>query len=144
MKITKTELKTYTVNATPERYDVSQEVNAANHKEFATIVSNTLAARDIDGFTIQEVNGYWQGTPEKSYIITVATDATSDKIEAVCDSLRHRYDQDAVMLTYPDGRVALQRHNKKHKQNIQELVRLAGLTFSFTSIIMIFCDIKYF
>ena len=126
MTITKTDLRVFTINATPEQsleqYQKAlagampsdkklnqsevKKINALAHKEYAATVSTVLRARGIDGFTITEVARYWQGTPEKSYIITVATDATDDSIEAACDSLRHRYNQDAVMLTYPDGRVA--------------------------------------
>lgn len=106
MTITNTELKTYTINATPERYDEDASVNKARHATYGATVAAIFSARDIDGFTIQEVAGYWQGESEKSYIITVATDKDSEVIEAACDSLRHRYNQDAVMLTYPDGRVA--------------------------------------
>lgn len=106
MTITNTELKTYIINATPERYDVSKETNETNHSQYATIVSTTMQLKKIDGFTIQSVTGYWQGQAEKSYIITVATDEAASVIEDVCDLLRAQYNQDAVMLTYPDGRVA--------------------------------------
>lgn len=106
MKITTTEFRTFTINATCERLDASEAENTKRHNGYAMTVCNALGAFGIDGFTLQKVNGYWRGTAEKSYIITVATDATDDAIERVCESLRAMYDQEAVMLTYPNGTVA--------------------------------------
>ena len=98
-------MQLYTINATPERYDVSEEENLTKHKGYAQVVSSVLNTAGIDGFTIQEVQGYWQGIPEKSYIITVATDKSSWHIDRVAELLRDRYNQDAVMVTYPDNSV---------------------------------------
>ena len=106
MTITKTDLRTFTLNATPERYNLSKAENDKRHADYAATVSQALKSENIDGFTIQEVAGYWQGQAEKSYIISVATDNTDDSIERVASVLREAYEQDAVMLTYPDGRVA--------------------------------------
>lgn len=96
-------MQLYTINATPERYDVSDEENLTRHKTYAITVSHALASVGIDGFAIQEVQGFWQGVAEKSYIITVLTDKSSCDIDRVAELLRNRYDQDAVMVTYPDG-----------------------------------------
>ena len=96
-------MQKYTINATPERYDVTKDENVNRHKTYAIVVSNALTSVGIDGFTIQEVQGYWQGKPEKSYIITVATEKSSWFIDRVAELLRDRYNQDAVMVTYPDG-----------------------------------------
>ena len=98
-------MQQYTINATPERYDVSDEVNAIRHKNYSIAVSSALSSVGIDGFTMQEVQGYWQGKPETSYIITVATDKSSLHIDRVAELLRDRYNQDAVMVTYPDNSV---------------------------------------
>ena len=98
-------MQLYTINATPERYDVTEEVNDERHKNYAITVSNALSSVGIDGFTIQEVQGYWQGVPEKSYIITVLTDKSSGDIDKVAELLRDRYNQDAVIVTYPDSSV---------------------------------------
>ena len=98
-------MQLFTINATPERYDVTEAENLKRHKTYAIVVSHALQAVGIDGFTIQEVQGYWQGIPETSYIITVATDKSSWHIDRVCELLRDRYNQDAVMVTYPDGSV---------------------------------------
>lgn len=97
-------MKLYTINATPERYDVSEEENIKRHKTYAIVVSHAFASVGIDGFTIQEVQGYWQGVPEKSYIITVATD-NEGAIDKIAERLRDMYNQDAVMITYPDNSV---------------------------------------
>lgn len=106
MTITKTELKTYTLNATPERYNLTQAENDKRHADYAATVSQALKSENIDGFTIQAVKGYWESVAEKSYIITVATDKDASSIERVAAVLREVYEQDAVMLTYPDGTVA--------------------------------------
>lgn len=97
-------MQLYTINATPERYDVSKTENEKRHKNYAMTVSMALKAVGIDGFTIQEAQGYWQGNPERSYVITVAHNSSSD-IDFVCEILRDTYDQDAVMVTYPDNTV---------------------------------------
>ena len=98
-------MQLYTINATPERYDVSEEENAKRHKTYAITVSHAFASVGIDGFTIQEVQGYWQGVPEKSYIITVITDKLSRNVDRVAELLRNRFNQDAVIVTYPDNSV---------------------------------------
>lgn len=98
-------MRLYTINATPQRYDVSDEENAKRHLGYARYVSDALANFGIDGFTIQQVEGYWQGLSEISYIITVATDKGDLTIDMVCDMLRLQYNQDAVMVTYPDNSV---------------------------------------
>ena len=110
-------MQLYIINATPQRYDVSDDENARRHAGYATNVSDVLSRWGIDGFTIQEVQGYWQGKPERSYIITVALDKqipvdtgegslNSDTIiKAVAGELRDMYNQDAVMVTYPDSSV---------------------------------------
>lgn len=98
-------MQLFTINATPQRYDVSDTENAKRHIGYARTVSHALSSVGIDGFTIQEVEGYWHGLSEKSYIITVATDKSSDVIDKVAEILRDRFDQDAVMITYPDNSV---------------------------------------
>ena len=97
-------MQLYTINATPERYDVTEEVNDERHKNYAITVSNALSSVGIDGFTIQEVQGYWQGVAEQSYIITVACEDVK-VIERFAESIRGVYDQDAVMIAYPNGSV---------------------------------------
>lgn len=97
-------MQLFTINATPERFDVSEVENARRHKNYAITVSDILSSVGIDGFTIQQVEGYWQGLSEISYIITVATD-NSEVIDNVAELLRDRYNQDAVMVTYPDNSV---------------------------------------
>ena len=96
-------MQLFTINATPERYDVTKAENVKRHAGYARTVYNALSSVGIDGFTIQEVQGYWQGVAEQSYIITVATDLSSDVIDKVAEILRDMYNQDAVMVAYPDG-----------------------------------------
>ena len=96
-------MQLFTINATPERYDVTKAENVKRHAGYASTVSSVLNTAGIDGFTIQEVQGYWQGVAEQSYIITVATELGG--IDIVAEKLRSIYNQDAVMVTYPDGSV---------------------------------------
>lgn len=97
-------MKLYTINATCEqvKYTISQ--NRANHKVYANRVSEVLAQHKIDGFTIERVEGRWQGIAEKSYKISVALEDGSI-LDRVCETLRDMFQQDAVMLTYPDNSV---------------------------------------
>lgn len=97
-------MKLYTINATPEQVKYTKQQNAQHHKVYATTVAEILAEHKIDGFTIERVDGYWQGVPEKSYKISVAIEDDS-VIDTICELLRDTYQQDAVMLTSPDNTV---------------------------------------
>jgi len=97
-------MQLYTINATPERYDATESENVKRHAGYARYVSEALDNFGISGFTMVEAVGYWENTREKSYIITVASDNVKN-VELVCDMLRLQYNQDAVMLTYPDNSV---------------------------------------
>lgn len=97
-------MQLYTINATCERPEFDKYKQELYHDRYAGNVSDVLSRFGIDGFTMQEVLGYWQGVPEKSYIITVATD-NEGAIDKICERLRSMYNQDAVMVTYPDNSV---------------------------------------
>ena len=97
-------MQLYTINATCERPEYDNDTQARHHREYANTVCNALATHNIDGFTLQEVQGYWQGLSETSYIITVAHTNSGD-IDKICEILRDMYNQDAVMVTYPDNSV---------------------------------------
>lgn len=97
-------MKLYTINATPEQGKYTIQQNRDNHKSYPARVAEVLAQHKIDGFTIERVEGYWQGVPEKSYKISVAVDDGSI-LDEVCELLRDMFQQDAVMLTSPDNNV---------------------------------------
>jgi len=97
-------MKLYTINATCEQHKYTIAENRANHKVYAARVAELLQQHNIDGFTIERVEGYWQGVPEKSYKIGVATD-NGIELDRVCELLRDMFQQDAVMLTSPDNSV---------------------------------------
>ena len=97
-------MKLYTINATCEQIKYTKQINKARHAKYPDMVSHILQGYGIDGFTIQTVQGYWQGVAEKSYIITVATD-DEVIVDRVAETLRYMYNQDAVMVTYPDNTV---------------------------------------
>lgn len=97
-------MKLYTINATCEQHKYTLAENRANHRKYASSVAKLLSQHKIDGFTIEKVSGYWQGVPEKSYKISVATD-DGESLDRVCELLRDMFQQDAVMLTSPDNSV---------------------------------------
>lgn len=97
-------MQLYTINATCEQVKYTIQQNRENHKGYANSVAEILAEHKIDGFTIEQVFGYWQGVPEKSYKISIATDDDTS-IDKVCEMLRDTFQQDAVMVTYPDNTV---------------------------------------
>ena len=99
-------MQLYTINATWVRPDDSDMIKLqySDGAIYKRVISDMLASYGIDGFTIQEVQGYWQGVPEKSYIITVACEDVKT-IERFAESMRSVYNQDAVMIAYPDGSV---------------------------------------
>lgn len=97
-------MKLYTINATCEQGKYTIQQNRDNHKSYSSRVAEVLAQHKIDGFTIERVDGYWQGVPEKSYKISVATD-DGEALDKVCELLRDMFQQDAVMLTTPDNSV---------------------------------------
>jgi len=97
-------MQLYTINATCEQHKYTIQQNKDNHKSYPARVAEVLAQHKIDGFTIEQVYGYWQGVPEKSYKIGVATE-DGNTIDKVCELLRDMFQQDAVMVTYPDNSV---------------------------------------
>ena len=97
-------MKLYTINATCEQVKYTRTQNEDNHKHYSASVAEILSEHKIDGFTIERVGGYWQGVPERSYKISIATD-DEGVLDKVCEMLRDTFQQDAVMLTYPDNSV---------------------------------------
>lgn len=112
-------MKLYTLNATPmRRWDQLEAPASDSHldtrkkdidsinkmalEEYPRVVARVLAKHGIDGFTIYKVDGYWQGVPEVSFKIEVATDGG---VGMIASELRDLYNQDAVMVTHPDNTV---------------------------------------
>ena len=99
-------MKLFTINATPVRDDMGDEINAERLLNYRGEVSTVLARRGIDGFTIYPVTGYWQGVQEDSFKIEIATDVkNAHTVNSIAKELRDMYNQDSVMVTYPDGYV---------------------------------------
>lgn len=99
-------MRLYTINATPVRVSNSDKLNNTPVDKYPRRVSEILASNGINGFTIEKVQGYWQGVPEISYKIGIATDGIDD-IMSICNTLKDVFNQEAVMLTYPDNSVEL-------------------------------------
>ena len=113
-------MKLYTITATPIRsYKQLDETTqkSINHKQqtlkginnvavayYPETVAEILATYNIDGFTIYKVQGFWQGNAEESFKIELALEG-GFAIKAIAIELRDKYNQDAVMLTHPDGTV---------------------------------------
>ncbi len=97
-------MQLYTINATPLRDKKDTDKNNSLMACYPSIVTKTLSRYDIEGFTMYEVLGYWQGIGERSYKIEIATD-DAISIRMICQDLRDKYNQDAVMLTNPDNTV---------------------------------------
>ena len=97
-------MQLFVINATPVRVDVDAQENTKRLAEYASNVATILGEDGLDGFTLEKVQGYWQGIAEDSFNIKVATDK-ADIIRKACAKLRDKYNQDAVMLTLPDNTV---------------------------------------
>lgn len=97
-------MKLYIINATCEQHKYTIQQNKNNHKLYTARVAEVLAQHNIDGFTIESVEGYWKGVPEKNYKISVAVDDGSI-LDNVCELLRDMFQQDSVMLTMPNNTV---------------------------------------
>lgn len=100
-------MKLYTINATPIRTENSKDQNDSLMACYPSVLHKILANYGIDGFTMYEVIGYWKGVGERSYKIEIARpESESDGIMyEICEKLRDKYDQDSVMLTYPNNTV---------------------------------------
>lgn len=83
-------MKLYTINATSIRPEYSDKINQARFDSMPYMLSDTFKSVGIDGFTLYEVIGFWQGEREPSYKIEVLTE--------LCEQIRHVYNQDAVIL----------------------------------------------
>lgn len=97
-------MKLYTINATCEQHKYTPEENKLHHTVYAASVAEILQEHKIDGFTIERVDGYWQGVPERSYKISIALEDDSE-LDTICEKLRDTYQQDAVMLTDSNNNV---------------------------------------
>lgn len=99
-------MQLYTINATPVRTEYNESVNNARCEAYPEMVSRVCQQNGIDGFTIIPVTGYWQGVKEVSYKIEVAVESELEHvIDEIAKELGSLYNQDAVMITYPDNSV---------------------------------------
>ena len=98
-------MKLYTLNATPLRSGDDMQTVTEKMLEYKGVVARTLSAWGIDGFTIYEVAGYWQGEAERSFKIEIAIDKDEEVVYNVAMKLKSLYNQDSVMVTLPDNTV---------------------------------------
>lgn len=97
-------MQLYTLNATPVRVDIDNATNDARCQDYPQFVAALLQKYGVDGFTIYEVQGFWQAVKERSFKIEIASD-TKVVIDKIAVELRDMFNQDAVMLTNPDNSV---------------------------------------
>lgn len=91
-------MKLYTINATSIRPEYNAKINQARFDNMPYMLSDTFKRVGIDGFTIYEVIGFWEGEREPSYKIEVLTELDFDVMAGLCEEIRHVYNQDAVIL----------------------------------------------
>ena len=95
-------MQLFTINATSIRPEYNAKVNKARFDSMPEVVSNMLMAGGIDGFTVYEVIGFWEGKRERSYKIEVLTELEFDVMAGLCEKIRYVYNQDAVILQCGD------------------------------------------
>ncbi len=59
---------------------------------FQDVISMSFA-----GYTVQDCEGAWKGSPESTKLVTVTT-KYQDKVKDVCSAYIHMFNQDAVGL----------------------------------------------
>ena len=91
-------MKLYTINATSIRPEYNDKINQARFDNMPYMLSETFKSVGIDGFTLYEVIGFWEGKREQSYKIEVLTELDFDVMAGVCEMIRYAYNQDAVIL----------------------------------------------
>lgn len=65
------------------------------------VISSTLLANGIQGFTLENSIGYWEGKPEKSLVITVYSDVVSPrKWYEIAVKIGNQLYQDSIMLDF--------------------------------------------
>ena len=84
-------------------------------------------------FSINEARGYWQGEEEPSYKAIVLS--TKADAFAICQSLRDRYEQDAIMLIEPkpeaaDLLLSVNIPTETRAEEIQEAAKIPGYTIT--------------
>ena len=98
-------MKLYTINATPITEDMTQAEATIAMDNYPLQVMSILRAYLIDGFTMYEVQGFWNGKAERSFKIEIAVEPVSvinsqvNVIKDIALELKHTYNQESVMLT---------------------------------------------
>jgi hypothetical protein len=60
-------------------------------------VARVLVSQGVEGFTLIPATGYWQGSPEETWIIEISSDPGQD-IGALVQYLKIVFKQDAIGL----------------------------------------------
>jgi len=60
----------------------------------------------FEGFTTEQVIGYWKGARENTLKIEIVTDSSDATITKLCRDLRKQLNQDAIMLEIVESNIA--------------------------------------
>jgi len=77
-----------------------------NTKELEVEKIITITSQHFDGFTTEQVVGYWKGARENTLKIEIVTDSSDATIAKLCKELRVRLNQDAIMLEIVESNIA--------------------------------------
>jgi len=65
-----------------------------------------ITGKHFDGFTTEQVIGYWKGARENTLKIEIVTDSSDSTITKLCKELRVKLNQDAIMLEIVESNIA--------------------------------------
>lgn len=65
-----------------------------------------IVSEHFEGFTTEQVTGYWRGQKEDTLKVEIVTDSSDSKIVALCKELRVKLSQEAIMLEIVESNVA--------------------------------------
>ena len=77
---------------------------AVDSSKAENVISSILLENGIQGFTLENGKGFWEGEPEKSLIVTVYTDIQVSTWYDIAKKIGNELYQDCVMLDL-DGAV---------------------------------------
>ena len=78
--------------------------NSTKELEVERIID--ITGRHFEGFTTEQVVGYWRGSRENTLKVEIVTDSSDATITRLCKELRAELEQDAIMLEILESNVA--------------------------------------
>ena len=65
-----------------------------------------ITGKYFEGFTTEQVIGYWKGARENTLKVEIVTDSSDATITKLCRELRVALDQEAIMLEIIESNIA--------------------------------------